>query len=120
MTPIDGRIFSFLVWGLGVIIVSAIVLLKRWRRFVNHRYDRRKSVRAEVRKDVMAGVALFLTSLGAGGATTLVLFGEPGTTLRTFFIALALGAFFGSLVVMATEEDSNGDAVREGDPRDRA
>lgn len=104
------RLFIFLVWGVGVLVVSIIVLVRRWRRFVHHRYDRRRSVRAEVRRDVMAGVALFLTALGASGATTLVLFGEAGTSARTFFIALALGAFFGSLLVMATEEDSNGEA----------
>lgn len=105
---IDTRLAVLLLWGGGVVILGAIVLVKRWRRFTRHRNDRRRSVRADVRRDVLSGFALFLAAFGSAVATALVLFGEPGTSFRGFFTALALGAFVGALFVMATEEDANG------------
>ena len=111
---IDARIAFYILWGGGVLIASVVVLTKRWSRFQNHRNDRRRAVRRDVRKDVMSGVALFLTALGASLAIAFVMFGEAGSGLRGFAVALALGAFFGALLVMATEEDANGEAPHDG------
>ena len=105
------RFAIYLVWGIGTILVYAVVLVRRWLRFQRHRYDRRKAVRRDVRKDVMAGAGLFLTALGSGLAVAFVLFGEPGSGPRSFMIALALGAFTGAGLVMVSEEDANGEPV---------
>ena len=67
-----------------------------------------------MRKDVVAGAALELTAIGSALSIALVLFGQIGADYRGFFVALALGAFFGAGVVMASEEDANGEAVIDG------
>lgn len=114
LLDIDTRIAVLLLWGGGTVIAYSVVLVKRWRRFSHHRFDRRRAVRADVRKDVVAGAALELTAVGSAFSIALVLFGQPGADFRGFFIALALGAFFGAGLVMASEEDANGEAVTDG------
>jgi hypothetical protein len=79
------------------------------RRYKLHRRDRRRMVRADVRRDLLSGVALFLAALGSAAATAFVLLGPAGTGPRSFATALALGAFVGALFIMATEEDVNGE-----------
>ena len=112
MTP--ERLFVYLLWGFGTVLIFGVVLFRRWLRFQHHRRDRRKAVRRDVRKDMMSGGALFLTALGAAAGIAFVLFGEAGSGPRSFAIALALGAFTGAGLVMATEEDANGEAPHDG------
>lgn len=104
------RTLMFMLWGGGCVIVFSIVFSKRWLNYRRHRRDRRKSVRRDVRKDVVSGFALFLSALGSAAAVGFVLLGEAGSTPRSFALALALGAFFGAGIIMATEEDANGTA----------
>ena len=108
------RWIVYLLWGGGTVLIFGVVLFRRWSRFQHHRRDRRKAVRRDVRKDMMSGTALFLTALGSAAGIAFVLFGEAGSGLRGFAVALALGAFFGALLVMATEEDANGEAPHDG------
>lgn len=106
---IDGRLAILFIWGGGVVFLAGLVLYQRVVKFRRHRDDRRKSVRSDVRRDLMSGAALFLTAIGASAAIVFVLFGPAGSGPRQFAIALALGGFVGVLVVMATEEDVTGD-----------
>lgn len=108
MSDIDTRLAVLLLWGGGAILFASVMLVRRWRRFRLHRNDRRQAIRHDVRRDMMSGLGLFITAFAAAAATAMVLFGDNGQGLRGFFVALALGAFIGSLLVMATEEDANG------------
>lgn len=110
---IDTRLVALILWGGGTVVVFTVVLVKRWRRFMRHRWDRRRAVRKEVRRDVMSSAALELTAVGSAGAIALVLSGQSAD-FRGFFIALALGAFLGAGLVMASEEDAAGEALARG------
>ena len=116
INDIDTRLAAFLVWGTGTLVIYAVVFVRRFHRFVVHRRDRRRRVRRDVRQDVMSGFALLMVSFGSAAATALVLFGETGSSLRGFFVALALGAFTGAGLVMLTEEDANGEVLARGTP----
>lgn len=96
MTEFDGRLLAYLLWGIGTVLVYGDVLIKRWHSFRMHGDSRS-------RRELMAGFALFLTALCAGGAVWAVLFGEIGSSLRGGLSAIALGAFTGAGIVMATE-----------------
>lgn len=90
---IDTRLFTFMVWGIGTVLVYAAVLalvIRQWRAHKD----------ARSRREVMSAGALFLTALGAGAAIALVIFGEAGTGPRSFAIAVSLGAFTGAGLVM--------------------
>lgn len=93
---LDGRLVAYLLWGLGTVAVYGVVLRGRWHSFRSH-HDARS------RRELLAGISLFLTALCAGMATWVVLFGEVGSSARSWFVAFALGAFTGAGIVMATE-----------------
>lgn len=78
-----------LIWGGGSVAVWGQVLLDSVR---DYRIYGSTNVRA--RRDLVASSALFITAIASASAIFLVLFGEKGTGLRGFVIALALGAFF--------------------------
>lgn len=92
---IDSRFLIFLVWGIGTVLVYSIVLRDRWRSWRLH-HDRR------ARRDLLTSVGLFLTALAAAGSIAFVLFGPVGAGIRGLFVALSLGAFFATGLVMAT------------------
>jgi uncharacterized membrane protein YbhN (UPF0104 family) len=104
MTEIDTRLAFLFVWGGGTVLTYTIVLLQRVRNWRHHRYDRRSSERAQSIRDVVSGFALFLAALGAAASIMFLLFGEAGSGPRVAAVALALGAFFGAGLVMASEE----------------
>lgn len=106
---IDTRLAIFMLWGGGTVITFGLVLWKRWERFRLHRRDRRRIVRISVRHDVISAVALFLTAFGAAASIFMILFGEAGSTPRSFALALALGAFLGAGLVMLSEDDIEAD-----------
>lgn len=93
----EWRFLAFLVWGFGTVVVYTIVLLQERAQYRLHR-DQRS------RRDMLEAVGLFLTALGSALAIALVLFGEVGTSVRGFSIAIALGAFTGVGIVKV---DSN-------------
>jgi hypothetical protein len=94
----DLKFAIYVVWGLGTVVVYGIVLRKRRRSYRLH-HDARS------RRDLISGLALFITSLCSFLAITFVLFGEPGTGIRGLFAATALGAYLGAGIVMASEEN---------------
>jgi hypothetical protein len=110
---IDTRIAVFLLWGVGTVVVYSVVLSVRIQRWRRHKYDRRSAERAEASRNLIAGFALWLTAFCSGAGVALVLFGEAGTGLRSFAVAIALGAFTGAGLIMASEdrEDANGNHV---------
>jgi hypothetical protein len=102
---IDTRLAIFMLWGGGTVITFGMLLVRRWHRFQVHRSDRRRIVRVSVRHDVLSAVALFLTAFGSAASIFMILFGEAGSTPRSFALALALGAFLGAGLVMLSEDD---------------
>ena len=110
---IDTRIVAFLLWGGGTVAIYSIVLAQRIRHWRRTRRDRRHQERIEATRDVVAGFALWLVAFASGASTALVLFGTPGTGIRGLAIAIALGAFTGAGLVMASEdrEAHSGDNV---------
>jgi hypothetical protein len=96
---IDTRLLAYLLWGVGTTLVYGIVLRGRYRAF-------RVRLDPRARRELMVAFGLFLTALMANLAILLVLFGTPGTGIRGFAVAVALGAFAATGLVMATDEDS--------------
>ena len=96
MTDIDTRVLTLFVWGVGTVAIYVVVLAQRLMAYWRHN-DRRS------RRDLLEGFALFLVALGAGSAVGFVLFGEAGATPRGIATAVALGAFTGAGLVMASE-----------------
>jgi hypothetical protein len=92
---IDTRLGAYLIWGVGTVIVYSIVLWRAhrsWKRLPDRR----------ARRDLIASFALFLTALASFLAITAVLFGTPGSGLRGFAVAMALGGFFGAGLILAS------------------
>jgi hypothetical protein len=98
---IDTRFLAFLVWGAGTVIVYGIVLYDRVKSW--HYWRDERSLRS-----MLTAVGLFMTALGAGSATALVLFGESGSGIRGLFVAISLGAFFATGLIMATNRRDRG------------
>ena len=93
----DFRVLTYIVWGIGTTLVYGYVLLRRMRAF-RRRNDKRS------RRELLTGIGLFLTAFASNLAVLVVLFArEAGQDARSFFVALALGAFFAVGVNMATE-----------------
>lgn len=93
---IDTRILSFLVWGMGTLVLATYVLnaaVDEW----NHWHD------ARGRRDMYIALGLWVVSLASTMSTAAVLFGEPGQGVRMFMIPLALGAFTYVVALMAWE-----------------
>lgn len=99
----DLRLVSYLVWGVGTVLVYGIVLRKRRRSYRLH-HD------ARAWRDLLEAVALFITALASLLAVTLVLFGPGGQGIRGLFVAMALGAYSAAGLVMASETPSEPDA----------
>lgn len=95
----DLRLAVLFVWGGGTVIAYGAVLARRIHAYRIH-HDTR-SIR-----ELLAGVGLFLTALASCLAMVVVLFGDSGTSIRGHLVALALGAFFGSGLIMASETRS--------------
>jgi hypothetical protein len=100
MTEFDERFVILLIWGLGTVLAYALVLRGRVRSWRVRRDSRS-------RRELVSGLGLFMTALASCTSLTVVLFGEAGTSLRGWFIALALGAFTGSGIIMATEPEED-------------
>jgi Ni/Fe-hydrogenase subunit HybB-like protein len=95
---LDTKLLFYGIWGIGVILVYGVVLLR-----TRQRWKVRRDKRAQ--RDLIAAVALFLAALAASLAIFMVLFGPLGVGVRGFFSALALGAFFAAGLVMATDSE---------------
>jgi hypothetical protein len=110
---IDTRIAAFLLWGGGTVAIYTIVLVLRIRHWRRTRKDRRHQERIEAARDVIAAFALWLVAFASGASVALVLFGTPGSGIRGLAVAIALGAFTGAGLVMASEdrEAHSGDNV---------
>lgn len=96
MPDLDLKLVVLFVWGGGTVASYGSVLVRRVRAFRIHR-----DIRS--RRELLAGFGLFLTSLASCMAVVFVLFGEAGTGIRGWFSAIALGAYFGAGLVMASE-----------------
>lgn len=94
----DSRFLTYVLWGLGTTLVYGIVLIRKGRAFRKIRDSR--SIR-----ELASSFGLFLTAFAANIAILAVLFGDT-RSVRGFFIAIALGAFFATGVVMATDGSS--------------
>lgn len=92
----SSRVIFFGVWGIGTLLVYGIVIVYRWRIW-RHHHDRRSF------RDFLEGFALWLVAFGASAAVASVLMYPDASTIRGFLNSLALGAFFGAGVVMATD-----------------
>lgn len=92
----SSRVVFFGIWGLGVVVLYGIVIVCRfaiWR----YRHDRRSF------RDFLEGFALWLVAFGASAAVASAVLYPDVSTIRGFLNSLALGAFFGAGVVMATD-----------------
>lgn len=96
MAEFDLRLAVLFVWGGGTVAAYGSVLARRVHAYRVH-HDTRS------RREVLAGFGLFLTALASCLAIVAVLFGEAGTSIRGGLSAIALGAFFGAGVIMASE-----------------
>jgi len=94
--PFDSRWLAFAVWGVGTVLVYGFVLIKRRRTWRLH-HDIRSS------RDLVEASALFGVAVSAAISVFMVLFGEAGTGIRPFLVAMSLGCFTGAGIVMATE-----------------
>ena len=93
----DGsRLLFFGVWGIGTLVVYGIVIVYRWKIW-RHHHDRRSF------RDFLEGFSLWLVAFGASAAVASVLMYPDASTVRGFLNSLALGAFFGAGVIMATD-----------------
>ena len=97
----DPRWFVYAVWGVGSVVVWALVVSDAYGQWKLRRDQRSK-------RELLAATGLFFTALGAAASIALVLFGEPGSAPRTFALAFALGMFPGAGIVILT--------MRKGEP----
>jgi hypothetical protein len=103
---IDTRLALYFLWGGGVVVVFSVALWRRMRTYRRFRFDRRSGLRLLVRTRVVTGFALWMCAVGASFAIFMVLFGEAGSTPRTFSLAVAMGSLLGAGWVMATEDEA--------------
>ena len=94
---IDTKLLAYIIWGIGTVVVYGAVLLRRHRAYQLLRTRRS-------RQDLVAAIGLFVTALGSFLAITAIFFGEPGTSIRGFLVAVALGAFFAAGLVKLRED----------------
>lgn len=109
---LDTRLLAYLVYGIGTVIVYGAVLYQRrraWRLYHDGR----------ARRDLLSGIALFLTAFATMLATTLVLFGQLATDVRGLLIAMALGAFFANGLVELSVQRHAIDRQADGRPKAR-
>jgi hypothetical protein len=93
----DGsRLLFFVLWGGGVLVAFSIVLYCRWKLWKSHR-DKRSF------RDVLEAVGLWLVAAPAASAIGVLLVAPDQTTARGFLNAIALGAFVGVGLIMATD-----------------
>jgi hypothetical protein len=97
------RLVMLLIWGGGTVVAYGTVFVHRLRSWHLHR-DARST------RELVSAFGLLLTSLGAALAIGVVLLGPPGSDIRGWFVALALGAFFAAGIVMASETKSDLDS----------
>ena len=101
MTTIDTRFLAFLVWGVGTIIVYTVVLYDRVKSW--HYWRDERALRS-----MLTAVGLFITALCAGASVGLALFVQAGTGIRGLLVAISLGAFFATGLIMATNRRDRG------------
>lgn len=92
----SSRLLFFGIWGVGTLVVYGIVIVYRWKIW-RHHHDRRSL------RDFLEGFALWLVAFGASAATAAVLLAPDVSTVRGFLNSLALGAFFGAGILMASD-----------------
>ena len=93
----EARLVFYLIWGVGVFVVYSIVLARRRQVHAVH-HDKRS------RRDLAEAFGLWLVALAASMAVATVLFEPLRGTISGLLTSIALGAFFGVGVIMATEE----------------
>jgi hypothetical protein len=96
------RVVMLLVWGGGTVVAYGTVFVHRLRSWHLHR-DARST------RELVSSFGLLLTALSAALAIGVVLFGEAGSGIRGWFVAIALGGFFAAGIVMASETKSDAD-----------
>lgn len=94
----SSRVLFAIFWGGGVAVTFAVVAWCRWILWRRH-HDRRSF------RDFLEGVGLALVAATAAAATGVIIIWPEAVTIRGFFTAVCLGAFFGVGLMMA------GDAV---------
>jgi len=93
----EPRLLTLILWGGGVVFLFGFVLFRRLRAWGMYR-DR------AARREALEAVALFITAVAASGSIVAVLAIPEVTSIRSFLVALSLGAFVGVGIIMATEE----------------
>lgn len=91
------RLALVIFWGGGTLWFYGQVLAKRLRSWRLH-HDKRS------KRDLIAGIALFMVALSSSLSILVVLLGAGGTGIRGFFAAISLGAFLAAGIVMASED----------------
>lgn len=97
----DARWAVYALWGIGTTLVWAKVLTDAYGEWKTHQ-DRR------AKREFLSRVALFSTALASAVSIWLVLFGESGSTPRTFALAFALSMFTGAGFVIVTMREGKG------------
>lgn len=93
----SSRLLFYGIWGVGVLVIYAIVVYKRWLNHMAH-HDRRS------KRDLIEGIALGIVALAASASVASVIFWPDFLTGRGFLTSVALGGFFATGIIMATEE----------------
>ena len=93
----SSRLLFYGLWGGGVLLLFSIVAVRRLRNHRQHR-DRRSF------RDLLEGIGLWLVSFAASAAVASLVFYPEAASLRGALNAIALGAFVGVGIIMATEE----------------
>ena len=92
----DTRIAVLILWGGGVVFLFGVVLLRRLGAW--HQYRDRAA-----RREMLEALALFITAVASGSIVSVLTIPEV-TSVRSFLVALSLGAFVGVGIIMATED----------------
>lgn len=106
MNTVDLRLAYWLVWGIGTVVVYALLLRRARRHYVKHRDPR-------AFRDLSRAFGYFLVSLAAGLGITVALFAR-GTGVGSLLFAISSGAFtvVGLYALLDREPDNGGHSAR--------
>ncbi len=92
----SSRVVFTILWGGGVVFASLVIVVARTMIYMRHKDGRSF-------RDLGQGFGIGLVAFAAAAAIAAVVVLPEAITLRGFFVAIALGSFFGLLIIMATD-----------------
>jgi hypothetical protein len=90
------RLVTWLLWGWGTLALAGYVLQGRLRAY-RLRHD------ARALRELLTAAGLFIVSLATTVSVSMATFAQGPTDARGLFVAIALGAFTGTLMIMASD-----------------